>query len=202
MSRANYSTPPSDPKCGRTWQQRALAVREDYRAEQQRVQQYRAEQRAAERLRIPEPVDQCRPETRRCRAAQNRERARRRRLDPASRFQQRPGGGRAIFGRAGTRAARLQILSQQIRAAVEGNVRAFNVRSAARDDTGGRSPTPARNSSGSRPSPIRKARSDILQLLDAYRLQRQAQLRMLDIQAAVKEAQIELERVVGEEFGK
>jgi cobalt-zinc-cadmium efflux system outer membrane protein len=42
----------------------------------------------------------------------------------------------------------------------------------------------------------------ILQLLDAYRTQRQAQLRMLEIQAAVKEAQIELERVVGEELGK
>ena len=42
----------------------------------------------------------------------------------------------------------------------------------------------------------------ILQLLDAYRTQRQAQLRMLEIQAAVKEAQIELERAVGEELGK
>jgi outer membrane protein TolC len=36
--------------------QRSLAVREDYRAEQQRLEQYRLEQRAAERLRFPEPV--------------------------------------------------------------------------------------------------------------------------------------------------
>lgn len=42
----------------------------------------------------------------------------------------------------------------------------------------------------------------ILQLLDVYRAQRTAQLKMLDINAAVKDAQIELERVVGEEFGK
>ena len=43
---------------------------------------------------------------------------------------------------------------------------------------------------------------NILQLLDSHRLQRQAQLRMIDIDGAVKEAQIELERVVGEEFGR
>ncbi|MEX2262715.1 MAG: TolC family protein [Bryobacteraceae bacterium] len=36
--------------------QRALAVREDYRAEQRRLEQYCLEQRAAERLRYPEPV--------------------------------------------------------------------------------------------------------------------------------------------------
>jgi len=42
----------------------------------------------------------------------------------------------------------------------------------------------------------------ILQLLDAYRVQRSAQLRLLEIQAGVKEVQIELERVVGEELGK
>ena len=42
----------------------------------------------------------------------------------------------------------------------------------------------------------------ILQLLDAYRVQRLAQLRLIEIQAAVKEAQIEVERAVGEEFGR
>lgn len=36
--------------------QRALAAREDYRAEQRRIEQFRLEQQAAERLRIPEPV--------------------------------------------------------------------------------------------------------------------------------------------------
>jgi outer membrane protein TolC len=36
--------------------QRALAAREDYRAEQRRLEQFRLEQQAAERLRIPEPV--------------------------------------------------------------------------------------------------------------------------------------------------
>jgi cobalt-zinc-cadmium efflux system outer membrane protein len=42
----------------------------------------------------------------------------------------------------------------------------------------------------------------ILQLLDAYRNQREASLRMIDIQVAVKEAELELERVMGEEIGR
>jgi outer membrane protein, heavy metal efflux system len=98
--------------------------------------------------------------------------------------------------------ARMQLLSQQIRAAVEGTARAFNVRVRARDryrqelaDSGAqliRMATVA----------YQEGETGILQLLDAYRTQRQAQLRMLEIQATVKEAQIELERVVGEELGK
>ena len=40
----------------------------------------------------------------------------------------------------------------------------------------------------------------ILELLDAYRVSGSARLRRLDLQAAVKEASIELERVVGEEL--
>ena len=88
------------------------------------------------------------------------------------------------------------------RDAVEGTVRAFNVRVQARDRY-------RQELADSGPELIKIAtvayqegEIGILQLLDAYRSQRQAQLRMLDIQAAVKEAQIELERVVGEELGK
>jgi len=39
----------------------------------------------------------------------------------------------------------------------------------------------------------------ILELLDVYRASRQAELRGLELLAAVKQAQIELDRVVGEE---
>jgi outer membrane protein TolC len=40
----------------------------------------------------------------------------------------------------------------------------------------------------------------ILELLDSFRVSRTSSLRLLDLQAGVKEAFIELERVVGEEL--
>jgi cobalt-zinc-cadmium efflux system outer membrane protein len=39
----------------------------------------------------------------------------------------------------------------------------------------------------------------ILELLDSYRVTRQALLRLVDLQALAKDAQIELDRAVGEE---
>jgi cobalt-zinc-cadmium efflux system outer membrane protein len=94
------------------------------------------------------------------------------------------------------------VLSQQIRAAIEGTVEALNVRLRARDEY-------RTELAESGPELIRIAtiayqegEIGILQLLDAYRVQRQTQLRLLDIQAVVKEAQIELERALGEELGK
>jgi cobalt-zinc-cadmium efflux system outer membrane protein len=182
--------------------QRSLAVREDYRAEQQRLEQYRLEQRAAERLRFPEPVLN----------------AGLKRADLGQ-----PGMAHGpvvgisvplpLFNKGQTEvarftaeqervAARLQVLSQQIRAAIEGTAEALNVRLRARDEY-------RTELAESGPELIRIAtvayqegEIGILQLLDAYRVQRQTQLRLLDIQAAVKEAQIELERALGEELGK
>jgi cobalt-zinc-cadmium efflux system outer membrane protein len=182
--------------------QRAMNSREDYRAEQRRLEQFRLEQRASERLRIPKPV--LNAGLKRADVGQNRI------VNgsvvgisfPLPLFNR----GQAEVARFSAEqervSARLQILSQQIRAAVDGTVRAFNIRAQARDSY-------RRELADSGPELIRIAtvayqegEIGILQLLDAYRSQRQAQLRMLDIQSAVKEAQIELERVVGEEFGK
>ena len=183
----------------------AMAAREDFRAEQRRAEQFRFEQQAAERLRFPEPVLN----------------AGLKRAD----LGQRGIGQRDIvagpvvgvtvsiplFNKGQTEvarytaeqersAARLQLLARQIRAAVEGTLEAFNIRAKTRDDY-------ARELADTGPELIRIAtvayqegEIGILQLLDAYRSQRLAQLRMLDIHAAVKEARIELERVVGEEF--
>ncbi|MGH9628986.1 MAG: TolC family protein [Bryobacteraceae bacterium] len=182
--------------------QRALAVREDYRAEQRRIEQYRLEQRAAERLRFPEPV---------VNAGLKRADVGQRGTEngpvvsitiPLPLFNK----GQAEVARYSAEqervSARLEVLSRQIRAAVEGAIAAFTVRQQARDEY--------RNQlAETGPELVRIAtvgyqegEIGILQLLDAYRVHRQAQLRMLEIQAAVKEAQIELERVVGEEFGK
>lgn len=182
--------------------QRALNAREDYRAEQRRLEQYRLEQKAAERLRVPDPVVTAG-------------------LKRADIGQPVTANGSVIgvsvplplLNRGQTEiarfsaeqervSARLQILSQQIRATVEGALRAFHVRQQARDRY-------RQELADSGPELVRIAtvayqegEIGILQLLDAYRSQRQAQLRMLEIHLAVKEAQIELERVVGEEFGR
>jgi cobalt-zinc-cadmium efflux system outer membrane protein len=98
--------------------------------------------------------------------------------------------------------ARLRILSQRIRAEIEGTSRAYAVRLAAKEQY-------RRELGDSGAELIRMARVayeegdiGILQLLDAYRSDRQARLRMLEIEIAVKEAQLELERAVGEEVGK
>jgi cobalt-zinc-cadmium efflux system outer membrane protein len=182
--------------------ERAFAVREDYRAEQRRLEQYRLEQRAAERLRFPEPVVNVG-------------------LKRADVGERRTANGPVVgisiqlplFNKGQTEvarysaeqerlSARLETLSQQIRAAIEGAVLAFNVRQGARNEY-------RSQLAESGPELVRIAtvgfqegEIGILQLLDAYRVQRQGQLRMLEIDAEVKAVQIELERVVGEEFRK
>lgn len=85
---------------------------------------------------------------------------------------------------------------------VEGTVRAFNIRAEAQDRYRGQLADGGSELVRIATVAYQEGEIGILQLLDAYRSQRQAQLRMLDIQAAVKEAQIELERVIGEDLGK
>ncbi len=190
------------PLDGTALVQRAMGAREDFRAEQRRLEQFRLEERAADRLKIPEPV--LNAGFKRADVGQNNiaNGAVVGVTIPLPLFNK----GQAEVARYSAEqertSARLQILTQRIRAAVEGTVRAFNVRVQARDRY-------RQELADSGPELIKIAtiayqegEIGILQLLDAYRSQRQAQLRMLDIQAAVKEAQIELERVVGEELAK
>jgi len=182
--------------------QRALSLREDYQAEQRRLEQYRIEQRAAERLRFPEPILNAG--------------LKRAEVGPGSIANGPVVGitipiplfnkGQAEVARYAAEqeraSARLGVLARQIRAAVEGTLQAFTVRRELRDayrkelaETGPELVQIATIA-------YQEGEIGILQLLDAYRMQRQAQLRMIAIQAAAKEAQIELERVVGEEFVK
>lgn len=187
--------------------ERAMAAREDYRAELRRVEQYRFEQQAAARLKIPEPI---------LSAGLKRADVGQRGVGPRD-IAIGPVIGVTvplpIFNKGQTEvsrysaeqervAARLRILSQQIRAAVEGTAQALQIRRQTRDDY-------ARELAGTGPELIRIATAayqegeiGILQLLDAHRTQHVAQLRMLDILTAVKESQIELEQVIGEELVK
>jgi cobalt-zinc-cadmium efflux system outer membrane protein len=182
--------------------QRALLAREDMKAEQGRLEQFRWEQRAAEKLRIPEPL---------LSAGMKRADVGARNLEmgpvvsvsiPLPLFNKGQDEVARFSAERERTAARVEILTRQIRAAVEGTARAFTVRRQARDSY-------ERELADSGPELIRMAsvayqegEIGILQLLDAYRLERQARLRMLEIQLSVKEAQIELERVLGEELGQ
>jgi outer membrane protein, heavy metal efflux system len=182
--------------------QRAFAIREDYRADQRRLEQYRLEQRAAERLRFPEPV---------LNAGLKRAEVGQRGIAngpvvgitiPLPLFNK----GRTEVARYSAEqeraSARLEMLSQQIRAIVDGAVQAFTVRQRARNEYRGQLAESGPELVRIAAVGFQEGEIGILQLLDAYRVQRQAQLRMLEIDVAVKEAHIELERVVGEEFGK
>jgi cobalt-zinc-cadmium efflux system outer membrane protein len=182
--------------------QRALTVRQDYRAEQRRTEQYGLEQRAAERLRFPEPV---------LNAGLKRAEVAQRGVAngpvigitvPLPLFNKGQTEVARFSAEREQSSARLQILAQQIRAAIEGAVQAFQLRLRAHDDY-------RAELADSGPELVRIAtiafqegEIGILQFLDAYRVQRSAQLRLLEIQAGGKEAQIELERIVGEELGK
>jgi cobalt-zinc-cadmium efflux system outer membrane protein len=182
--------------------QRALTVREDYRAEQRRLEQYRLEQRAAGRLRFPEPI---------LNAGLKRAEVGQRGLAngpvigitiPLPLFNKGQMEAARYSAEQERASARLEMLAQQIRAAVVGASQALDVRQRARDEYRGQLAETGPELVRIATVAYQEGEIGILQLLDAYRVQRQAQLQMLEIQTAVKEAQIELERVVGEEFGK
>src|SRR5262249_11049046 len=95
--------------------------------------------------------------------------------------------------------ARRQILEQQIRAQVEGAYQTLGIRRRATEDY--------RHQLGETGAELRRiariayqeGELGILELLDAYRVQRQAELRLLELLLSAQEAQIDLDHVVGEE---
>jgi cobalt-zinc-cadmium efflux system outer membrane protein len=195
--RGDLGTPPV-PLTRDDLLRRALANRQELRAETRRLSQLDLEQKAAGRLRFPEPS-----------------------LVGGLKRVEVPGGQNAagavigvsipipLFNRGQTEVARLaaekerararaDLLAQQIQAAVSGAYDLYVLRSAALQAFDNE----MRDAAGL----LRVARVGyqegelgILQLLDAYRLERQRAVRRVDLQAAVKEAEIELSRSAGVE---
>lgn len=177
---------------------RAFIARGDFTAEKHALERYRHEELAAERLRIPDPSIQVGIK----------------RADVGGRM--RSGSVLAIsvplplFNRSQVEAARARaeaeqsqartrLLELQVRTDVTTAYRNMELRLAATDAYG-------REATQRGAELIRIARvayqegeTGILDLLDVYRSSRQAQLRLLELQAAAREAEIELERAVGEE---
>ncbi len=178
---------------------RALAHRADYQVEQRQMERFLLERKAAERLRYPEPTVVAG-------------------LKRADAGLPRPETGVALgfsvpiplFNRGHTEVARWQAeieqaaarkdaLERQIRAEVESASGSLLLRQRALEDY-------RREVSriGSELSRIARIAYDegevgILELLDSYRVNRQALVRLVELEASVKESQIELDRAVGEE---
>jgi len=179
--------------------QQALRRRAELRVESARLAQVDLERQAAERLRYPEPVFSA--GLKRADLALNR-------LDHGVVF------GLTLplplFNKGRTEVARLsaerertqarrELLAQHVQATVGGAWDLYSTRLEAL-------PAFEKQTSEITDDLLRTARVGyqegelgILELLDAYRVQRQTRLRRLEIQAAVKEAEIELSRVVGAE---
>lgn len=179
--------------------QRALAHRFEYIAEQRQIARFGLEQRAAERLRYPDPV---------AIAGVKRGDVLPGRTETSSAF-----GVNVplpIFNKGQTEAARWRAeqdaasarrdnVERRIRAEVTGAAEALRMRKSAvqqyRNEV---------NQVGTDLNRIvrvayQEGEVGILELLDSYRVTRQALLRLVDLEALAKESQIELDRAVGEE---
>jgi len=177
---------------------RALEIRGDRRAQEEQLQQFSWERRAAERLRIPEPV-----------------------LSGGMKRVQEPGisdTGHIIsvivpfplFNRSRTEAALAQAAYQRTQAEqqalgqqIASEVKAAYVTTELRRRLAGeyRQKVGERDMELTRIAQVayQEGEHRILELLDAYRVTLSSQLRILDLVAAAKQAEIELERAVGEE---
>lgn len=189
---------------------RALAARSEIRADSQLIARFRLEQQAAGRLRYPEPVISGglkRADVVEFPAGRA----------PVERMQNGAFVGVSIpipsFNRGQNEVARLQAeqarieahrraLEQEIRAQVSGAFEALLLRREAlvsyRRDLGGRNDELLKIVRAA----YQEGATGILELLDVFRLQRQSQQRLIELGFAVREAQVELERAMGQEVAK
>lgn len=189
---------------------RALAARSEIRAANQLIARFRLEQQAAGRLRYPEPV-----------IAGGLKRADVSALSPGGSLADRTQNGVFVgvtipipsFNRGQTEVVRLQAeqarieaqrraLEHEIRAQVNGAYATLQLRRTAlgsyRQELGGRNEELLKIVR----TAYQEGAAGILELLDVFRLQRQSQQRVIELGAAVREAQIELERALGQEVTK
>jgi cobalt-zinc-cadmium efflux system outer membrane protein len=182
-----------------------LSSRLDLRALRQRREQFRLEQRGAERLKYPDPV-----------ISAGLKRADATVSGPLGIVDRNANGlvagisvplpvfnkGQGETARASAEGelaeARAAILERQVLAAIEGAWRSLSTRVAALAQYE-RELTPGQELVRIATVAYQEGEIGILQLLDAYRTQRAALLRLLELQALTKESRIELDRAAGEE---
>jgi cobalt-zinc-cadmium efflux system outer membrane protein len=186
---------------------RAMETRADYRAEQRNVERYRIEERAARRLRIPEPQ-----------ISAGLKRADESSGAPPNPFSTVTKSGPAISlsvplpifnsghfevsryqAEQEQASARLAVLGRQIRTEIEGARNVLAIRGEALEAYRHELESAGTELTRITQVAYQEGEIGILELLDSLRLSRASSLRLLDLEARVKEASIELDRVVGEE---
>jgi cobalt-zinc-cadmium efflux system outer membrane protein len=192
-------------------QTQALTSRSEIRADHQLVARLRLEQQAAGRLRYPEPV--LAGGLKRADAVDFSQAGR----TPSERMQNGLFVGITVpipsFNRGQAEVARFQAeqtrveahrlaLEHQVRAQVTGAYETLNLRRQAIEnyarELGGRNEELLKIAQ----TAYQEGEVGILELLDVFRLRRQSQQRLIELGSAAREAQIELERVMGREVTK
>ncbi len=179
--------------------QAALESRGDYQAEQQQQEQFQWEEQAATRLRIPDPVLSV--------GFKRAEGLAGIRYGPYIGFSL----AVPIFDRGKARVAELEaelrrsayrreILNQQVQAEVTGAHEALRMRRLAAEEYRLRFQQEGSQLERIAQEAYQEGELGILELLDAYRVQRQSSLRALELLAASKQAEVELERAAGRPF--
>ena len=175
----------------------ALRARSDYQAEQQQAEQWQLQKLAANRLRIPEPVFSA--GVKRASVARGTEYGPYIAISvPLPIFNRGQGEVARFQALAEQTQARSDVLKQRLEAEIAGAYATVKLRRQVAAEY-----LREMNSQGAQLSQIaklayREGEVGILELLDAFRTTRQAQLRAVELNGAAKQAEIELERVVGE----
>lgn len=177
---------------------RALEIRGDIRAQEKEVEQFQFSQRAAQRLRVPEPSFV---------AGFNRAQASPGMMAsgsyialsvPLPLFNDGKSEVARFRAEAERTQARRQTLEQRIFAELSGAHSALQLHRAAADAYRRGLDTQGQRLEQIAQAAYQEGELDILGLLDAWRVSLQSRLRLLDLNAASKQAEIELERVAGE----
>ncbi len=178
---------------------RALAHRFEYIAEQRQIERYGLEQRAAERLRYPEPTALVGMKRGNVAVGQTETSSAVGISIPLPLFNK--GQTEAARWRADQQVsiARRDTIERRIRTEVAGAAEAVRLRRAAAEQY--RSEVGPLGDDLNRIVRVAYEEGEvgILELLDSYRVTRQALLRLVELEDLVKEAQIDLDRAVGEE---
>jgi outer membrane protein, heavy metal efflux system len=176
----------------------ALKTRSDYRIEEERLEQLRLEAEAADRLRIPNPVVS--GGFKRAAVGDRTENGAVLAVSiDLPLFNKGQAEKQLAAAQSDRTRARRQALESQILAEVRAAYDALRLRREIAESYRGQSQQRAEDLRQIAEAGYQEGELGILELLDSYRVSQQAKLRSLELQAAAKLAEVELDRAMGKE---